>query len=192
MVGCRSTIGYTRWQASRAGRGVASGHPRRHRGVVRTRLAERHPRGRGGGDSPVERGVPSGAGHGRRRGGRGTFRSRTHSGLARRFPRRFLPGTMAMDSGGCAARCAGRCHRTAGIVELARREGAVTNQMNNADRQQLEAAGWVYCFTCQGWYDDTYCWLEDHSLHCGHWLKPSVDAWAPGSSMVLVCKEVLA
>ena len=65
----------------------------------------------------------------------------------------------------------------------------MTNQMTNAEQRELEAAGWAYCFTCQGWNDDTYCWPQDHSRHCGHRLKPTGGDWVPGpSSMVLVCQ----
>ncbi len=38
--------------------------------------------------------------------------------------------------------------------------------------RQHEAAGLRYCFTCMTWDDDTDCFPSDHSLHCGHELKP--------------------
>ena len=37
---------------------------------------------------------------------------------------------------------------------------------------QLENGGYRYCFTCADWCDDTDCYQEDHSRHCGHHLKP--------------------
>ena len=64
----------------------------------------------------------------------------------------------------------------------------MTYQVDDTERQALEAAGWLYCHTCQGWYDDTYCWPEDHSHHCGHLLKPTGDDWIPDATMVLVCR----
>ena len=65
----------------------------------------------------------------------------------------------------------------------------MTYQVDDTERQALEAAGWLYCYTCQGWYDDTYCWPEDHSHRCGHLLKPTGDDWIPGATMVLVCRD---
>ena len=37
---------------------------------------------------------------------------------------------------------------------------------------KMESAGLRYCFTCGSWDDDTDCYPEDHSRHCGHELKP--------------------
>ena len=63
-------------------------------------------------------------------------------------------------------------------------------QMNDAERRNLEISGWVYCYTCRGWHDDTYCWPQDHSQHCGHKLKPTGDDWVPGATtMVLMCRH---
>ncbi len=64
--------------------------------------------------------------------------------------------------------------------------------MNDAEKAALEAHGWLYCRTCGGWYDDTYCWPGDHSQHCGHRLMPAGDAYAPDSIMVLVCESATA
>ena len=55
------------------------------------------------------------------------------------------------------------------------------------DRRELEAGEYVYCLDCRGWYDDTYCWPNDHHHHCGHKLLPPGDAWVLGSTMVVVC-----
>ena len=64
----------------------------------------------------------------------------------------------------------------------------MTYQATDTERQELEANGWVYCYTCQGWYDDAYCWPQDHSQHCRNRLKPTGDDWVPGAStMALVC-----
>ena len=36
---------------------------------------------------------------------------------------------------------------------------------------EMERCGLRYCFTCSSWEDDTDCFPDDHSRHCGHELK---------------------
>ena len=63
-------------------------------------------------------------------------------------------------------------------------------QINDAEQRALDTSGWVYCYTCQDWHDDTYCWPQDHSWHCGHSLKPTGDDWIPDAgTMVLTCSH---
>ena len=36
----------------------------------------------------------------------------------------------------------------------------------------MEAGGYSWCYTCGDWEDDTHCYPDDHSRHCGHHVKP--------------------
>ena len=59
-------------------------------------------------------------------------------------------------------------------------------------RDELERDGYLYCFDCGDWFDDTLCYPGDHSRHCGHHMKPAllttaeVDVFAP-MRPVMVC-----
>ncbi len=56
----------------------------------------------------------------------------------------------------------------------------------------MESGGYVYCATCDDWYDDRYCYPEDHGRHCGHALKPPGEAWEAESVMVMTCARKVA
>ena len=57
---------------------------------------------------------------------------------------------------------------------------------------ELESGGYLYCHDCGNWYDDTYCYPEDHSRHCGHTLKPAGDdEWPPPHAMVTTCQSLI-
>ena len=61
--------------------------------------------------------------------------------------------------------------------------------VRNRDKRtigELEQDGWQFCIACDIWADDTVCYPDDHSRHCGHALKP-VDDWDPQSTIVQTC-----
>ena len=63
----------------------------------------------------------------------------------------------------------------------------MTTHTTPDEEHQLEKGGYVYCHDCASWEDDTYCWLTDHSRHCGHKFKPPGDAWQDGISITMAC-----
>lgn len=58
------------------------------------------------------------------------------------------------------------------------------------EKLELEAGDYLWCHACNSWEDDTYCYLSDHSRHCGHLLETpgSVDS-LPENRMVTVCGD---
>ena len=59
-----------------------------------------------------------------------------------------------------------------------------------ADMPVMERGGYAWCFSCSAWEDDTDCFGDDHSRHCGHPIKPPSMSFF-GASMVMVCIEPL-
>ena len=47
----------------------------------------------------------------------------------------------------------------------------MTQQYTPQEMTALEGGGYLYCYPCQEWEDDAYCFGDDHSRHCGHRLK---------------------
>ena len=54
----------------------------------------------------------------------------------------------------------------------------------------MEAAGYAFCISCGDWEEDTDCFGDYHSRHCGHLIKPAGLSFSSG--MVMICIDPLA
>ena len=59
--------------------------------------------------------------------------------------------------------------------------------MDRAEIEGLEVGGYTYCYQCESFEDDAYCYPGDHSRHCGHAMKPHGHSYEPTATMRLLC-----